>query len=223
MEPAEHRLGDGAVQPPGVPHEPGAELARLVHVMTRIRVECPWDARQTHHSLVKHLIEETAEVVDAIEAGSDDDLREELGDLLLQVVFHAEIARGQGRFDIDAVARGIADKLVHRHPYVFADQDLPDDLAASWESAKQAEKQRSSVLDGVPDALNTLARAAKVVSRIRTQSLLPLPSQPITAAETGEQILSVVARAQACGVDADQATREAVRMLEAQARNAEQH
>lgn len=222
MTPAEPGPGESPINPDRARHEPGAELLRLIQVMTRIRVECPWDARQTHHSLVKHLIEETAEVVDAIEAGSDEDLREELGDLLLQVVFHAEIARGQDRYDIDAVAQGIADKLVHRHPYVFAGQETPDDLSASWESAKQVEKQRSSALDGIPDALNSLARAAKVVSRIRTRQLpLSLPSRPITAEEAGEQILSIVARAQACGIDADQATREAVRMLEARARSAE--
>ena len=102
------------------------EVERLIDVMTALRVGCPWDAEQTHRSLVTYLVEEAAEVVEAIETGSDDHLVEELGDLLLQVVFHAEIARQDGRFSIEDVARGIADKLVARHPYVFGDGDVPE-------------------------------------------------------------------------------------------------
>lgn len=188
------------------------ELARLGEVMARLRAECPWDREQTHASLVTHLIEETAEVVDAIEVGCDDDLREELGDLLLQVYFHAEIARTEGRFDIEDVARGICDKLISRHPWVFAGADDPEDLAQAWEAAKQVEKQRHSVLAGIPDRLDTLARLAKVVSRARAAGLeVPMATEPITAEQVGEQILAIVWRAQASGVDADQATRQALR------------
>lgn len=202
------RLGEGAVE--------------LAAIMARLRVECPWDAEQTHASLVKHLIEESAEVVDAIEIGDDADLREELGDLLLQVFFHAEIARTEGRFDIDDVARGISEKLVRRHPYVFADASTPDDLMGTWESAKQAEKQRTSALEGVPESLSTLARAAKVASRVGHVHLeVGLPDEPITADEVGEAILALVARAAASGVDADQATRVALRALEARVLDAE--
>ena len=190
--------------------------------MARLRQECPWDAEQTHRSLATYLVEETGEVLDAIETGDDTDLREELGDLLLQVIFHARIAENQGRFDIDQVARGISDKLVRRHPYVFADHDVPDDLMVSWEARKRAEKSRSSALDGVPDALSSLARAGKVVSRSRHHGVpLDLPDEPITAEETGRAIVEIVSRAQACGVDADQATRDAVRALERHVRESE--
>ena len=110
-----------------------AELERLVGVMHALREGCPWDARQTHRSLVHYLVEETLEVVEAVEEGDDAQLVEELGDLLLQVVFHAEIAAQEGRFTIEDVARGISDKLIARHPYVFADADVPADLMGSWE------------------------------------------------------------------------------------------
>ena len=102
---------------------PSSELERLREVMARLRVECPWDATQTHASLLPHLIEEAGEVVDAVETGTSEDLEEELGDLLLQVYFHARIAEDEGRFDVEDVARGIADKLIRRHPYVFADAE----------------------------------------------------------------------------------------------------
>lgn len=208
--------------------EPQSQLLRLRQIMTRLRAECPWDAEQTHRSLAKHLIEETAEVVDALESGAsdsqidDEDLREELGDLLLQIYFHAEIARTQQRFSIEDVARGICDKLVRRHPWVFAGQDDPEDMMSTWEAAKLAEKQRASSLDGIADAMATLARASKVVSRTRHVHLpVPMADEPITAAEVGEQILALVQRAQASGVDADQATRDALQALTEQIRAAE--
>ncbi|MCB0922897.1 MAG: MazG family protein, partial [Actinobacteria bacterium] len=136
--------------------------------MHRLRSGCPWDAGQTHASLVRYLVEETLEVVEAIEAGDDDHLAEELGDLLLQVVFHAEIAAETGRFDIEDVARRIADKLVARHPYVFSDAEVPEDLVGSWERAKAAEKARSSALEGIPERLSALTRAHKVIVRARS-------------------------------------------------------
>lgn len=190
------------------------QVARLLDVMARLRRDCPWDAEQTHRSLVTYLIEETAEVVEAIETADDAHLVEELGDLLLQVAFHAQIAADEGRFDIDDVAAGIADKLIARHPYVFAAGDVPDDLDASWEVRKRAEKGRTSALDGIPP-LNALARSMKVVRRTRALDVpLPLPDAPVTAAEVGEGIVALVARAQASGIDADQAVRDAVRALE---------
>lgn len=197
------------------------EVQRLIEVMAALRVGCPWDAAQTHRSLVTYLVEEAAEVVEAIEAGTDTDLVEELGDLLLQVVFHAEIARAEGRFDIEDVARGIADKLVARHPYVFGDGSVPDDLMGSWEARKRAEKGRTSALDGIPP-LNALARTMKVVSRARSHGVeVGLADEPVTASEVGEGIVALVARAQASGVDADQAVRDAVRALEDTIRRAE--
>lgn len=197
-------------------------FARLVAVMHTLRERCGWDAEQTHRSLVTHLVEETAEVVEAVEAGDDALLREELGDLLLQVVFHAEIAAEEGRFAIDDVADGIADKLVRRHPYVFADAAAPEDLMGSWEERKRAEKGRTSALDGIPGPLDTLARAGKVVARARHHRVeVELPAEPVDADEVGQAVLTLVARAQASGVDADQAVRDAVRALEDAVRAAE--
>ncbi len=191
---------------------PAAELQRLVEVMRRLRRECPWDAEQTHESLVGYLVEETLEVVEAIEQGSDAALVEELGDLLLQVVFHAEIAAQQGRFTIDDVARGIADKLIARHPYVFADADVPDDLLASWEQRKRAEKGRTSALDGIPDRMSALTRAGKVLARAGSHGV-PV-STDASAADIGERMLALVVEANDQGIDAEQATRAAVRRLE---------
>jgi XTP/dITP diphosphohydrolase len=198
------------------------ELARFVEVMARLRVECPWDAQQTHRSLVRYLVEETCEVIDAIEAGDDAHLQEELGDLLLQVVFHAAIAAEAGRFDIEDVARGIADKLIERHPWVFTDTDLPDDLNATWEAAKKSAKGRESALDGIPHSLSALSRALKVVSRVRSHGVPDgLPTHPITPDEVGSQALDLVARAQAAGIDPEQAVRDALRDYEDRVREAE--
>lgn len=206
---------------PVIPPEPDAGGVRgLVEVMWRLRRECPWDAEQTHESLVTYLVEEAAEVVDAIETGTPDDLREELGDLLLQVVFHCEIEAQRGGFTLDEVADEIAAKLVRRHPYVFGDAELPDDLLGSWEARKRAEKQRTSALDGIPDSLATLARAHKVIGRSRQHGVAPALSEADDG-DIGAQILSLVARAQEAGIDADQATRQALRALEARIRAGE--
>src|SRR3712207_3136792 len=191
--------------------------------MARLRSGCPWDAQQTHRSLVQYLIEETAETVEAIETDDAELLREELGDLLLQVIFHAEIAaeRPDG-FDIEEVARGIADKLIARHPYVFASGEVPSDLNFTWEQVKAAEKGRSSVLQGIPDELSALARANKIISRSRSRRVdLELPEKAISADQVGEGIVALVARAEACGIDPEQAVRDAVRRLEQQVVQAE--
>jgi XTP/dITP diphosphohydrolase len=202
---------------------PLPELERLVSVMARLRQECPWDAQQTHRSLVQYLIEETAETVEAIEAGDQDHLREELGDLLLQVIFHAELASEQAPgFTVEEVARGIADKLISRHPYVFATAEVPVDLHYTWEQRKAAEKGRTSALQGIPEQLSALARANKIIGKARSRRVeLVLPDEPTTAEEVGAQILTLAARAQASGIDPEQALRDAVRVLEAQVRHAE--
>jgi XTP/dITP diphosphohydrolase len=199
------------------------ELARLIEVMATLRQRCPWDAEQTHRSLVQYLIEETAETVEAIESGNHDHLREELGDLLLQVIFHAEIAQeAEAGFTIDDVAADIADKLIARHPYVFAAEQTPPDLYGSWERRKAAEKGRTSVLEGIPGQLSTLARANKIISRARLREVaIDLSNQPVSADDLGAQVLDLVARAQASGIDPDQAVRDAVRSLEAEVRAAE--
>jgi XTP/dITP diphosphohydrolase len=202
---------------------PLPEVERLVEVMARLRQECPWDAQQTHRSLVQYLIEETAETIEAIEAADQDHLREELGDLLLQVIFHAEIAseRTSG-FTVDDIARGIADKLISRHPYVFATAEVPSDLHFTWEQRKVVEKGRTSALQGIPDQLSALARANKIISRTRSRRVaVALPDEPTSAEEVGAQLLALAARAHAAGIDPDQALRDAVRGLEARVREAE--
>lgn len=192
-----------------------SELERLRGVMAELRIRCPWDAQQTHASLLTHLVEETCEVVDAVELGDDEELAEELGDLLLQVYFHARIAEDEGRFDLDDVARGISDKLVRRHPHVFADDDAPGDIHRSWEVAKRAEKGRTSAIEGIAHSMSAVARAQKVISRTRSHGVnVVLEDEPITAEQVGEQALTLVARAQASGVDADAAIRRALRDLE---------
>jgi XTP/dITP diphosphohydrolase len=219
-----------AARPSGATHP---ELDRLVEVMATLRRQCPWDREQTHRSLVSYLVEETCEVVEAVEAlprGSVDGagpatghLREELGDLLLQVIFHAELASEHGDgFDIDDVAAGISDKLVARHPHVFAAEDAPADLNDVWERRKSQEKGRTSALDGIPQRLSALSRASKIIARSRAHLVpLALPTEEISADDVGRQIIALVARAQAGGIDTEQAVRDALRDLEDEVRDAE--
>lgn len=153
-------------------------VAELVAVMDRLRAPggCPWDREQTHASLLPYVVEEAHELVEAVETGTRDDLLEELGDVLLQVVFHARIAQEHpdSPFDLDDVARRTAAKLVARHPHVFADAHAPDADAvrASWDEIKREEKGRDSTFDGVPPSLGALARAAKLAGRARRAGLL---------------------------------------------------
>jgi XTP/dITP diphosphohydrolase len=201
-----------------------SEVDRLLQVMHRLRRDCPWDAEQTHLSLVPYLVEETCEVVEAIETGTPADLREELGDLLLQVVFHSELAAEEGAFDVQDVAAGIADKLVARHPHVFETEDVPTDLHATWEQRKAVEKGRASALEGIPERLSALARAAKILSRARSRRVplaVPQDVEPITDEALGDALLALVVRAQAAGLDAEQSARTAVRRLEQRVRDAE--
>ncbi len=199
-----------------------SELERLRHIMAELRVRCPWDAEQTHRSLLNHLIEEACEVVDAVETGDDAELVEELGDLLLQVYFHARIAEDEGRFTLDDVARGISDKLIRRHPHVFADEDVPADMWQSWEERKRAEKGRSSALEGIAESLSVIGRAHKVISRSRSHGVaVELADEPLDEDSVGRGIIALVARAQAHGIDADAAARQALRELEDRVRSAE--
>jgi len=147
-----------------------ASLAQLALVMARLRSAdgCPWDLEQTHESLAVHLVEETYEVIDAIDRDEvGPELQEELGDVLLQVVFHAELARQDDRFDLAAVADTIVAKLVHRHPHVFGDVRVggAEEVLRNWEHLKAAEKQRTDPFDGIPPALPALLQAAKVQKR----------------------------------------------------------
>ncbi|QIK84189.1 MazG family protein [Sanguibacter sp. HDW7] len=147
----------------------------LVGTMDRLRSPggCPWDAEQTHESLVRYLLEESAELAEAIETGDRAGLREELGDVLLQVVFHARVAQEDAEepFDVEDVVRDLTAKLVHRHPHVFAGTPLGD-LDAQWDALKAREKRRESVLDGIPAGLGALAAAQKVRGRLRRAGLL---------------------------------------------------
>jgi len=202
------------------------ELERLLAVMHRLRSGCPWDAKQTHESLIHYLVEETMEVVEAVEAGADDQLVEELGDLLLQVIFHAEIAAETGRFTIAEIARGICDKLIARHPYVFSEAEVPADLMSSWERAKAAEKHRTSALDGIPQRLSALSRAHKVIGRAASHGIeLPPPAPAVAeldAAELGAAFVQLAQRAVDLGLDPEQLARGAVRQVEAQIEAIEQ-
>lgn len=147
------------------------ELERLRAIMHRLRAPggCSWDAEQTHESLISNLIEEANETVDAIKRGDDSDMREELGDLLLQVYFHSEIAQETGRFDLDAVAKGISDKLIRRHPHVFGDAVAsdPDEVLKQWDAIKRGEKGEEDVpyLHGTGKGLPALVRGAKLLKK----------------------------------------------------------
>ncbi|HEY7283582.1 MAG TPA: nucleoside triphosphate pyrophosphohydrolase [Actinomycetota bacterium] len=171
--------GDRDGRPEGVPGGPvpssqgGERLLDLVRVMARLRGPggCPWDAQQDHRSLARHLLEEAHEVLDAIDRNDDDRLRDELGDLLLQVVFHAQLAADEGRWDVDDVADGIVRKLIRRHPHVFGDVTVSgaDEVLVNWERIKAEEKGGSGgapgVQDDIPPTLPALARASKVLRR----------------------------------------------------------
>ncbi|MGA5423487.1 nucleoside triphosphate pyrophosphohydrolase [Streptomyces lavendulocolor] len=197
---------------PGSYDLPGARLLDLVEVMDRIRRECPWSSRQTHEGLAKYGIEEAYELVEAIEDGDRDELREELGDVLLQVVFHARIAEEHEEepFSVDDVAGTIVEKLIHRHPHVFGDEraETPEEVKAHWLRTKAVEKRRASVTDGVPLGQPGLALAAKLASRVRTAGLdVALPAGD----GIGYDLLALAARAEAEGVDPEAALRAAGR------------
>jgi XTP/dITP diphosphohydrolase len=216
--------------------ESGDGLRELLAVMDRLRSPggCPWDARQTHASLTEYLLEEAYETVEAIESGNRDDLREELGDLLLQVVFHARIAEEdpEDPWDIDAVARGIVAKLVRRHPHVFDDADATtaEQVEARWHDLKAQEKGRASVTEGIPEALPALLRASKLLARsARLDVPLPADSNPAPDAAAGladedaygDMLLALVAAGRSRGWDAEAALRAAVRRHAVRIRDAE--
>jgi XTP/dITP diphosphohydrolase len=207
------------VGPVGGPQESSGEssLVELVAMMTRLRAECGWKAAQTHRTLAKHLLEETYETIEAIEAldtgGSPDHLREELGDILLQVYLHAAIAAQAGQFDIEDVARGLKEKMLRRNPHVFGDvaETDPARINETWEAVKAAEKERTDLLEGIPLELPALARAAKVLDRLERAGtpVTPVPD----AADLGDRLLALVAEAREAGLDPEQALRDAVRRV----------
>ncbi|GGA61229.1 nucleoside triphosphate pyrophosphohydrolase [Pseudoclavibacter endophyticus] len=226
------------------------ELDRLVDLVARFRGErgCAWYEAQTHASLVKYLIEETHELVEAIESGDAGDIREELGDVLFQVLFHASIGelRGDGRaFGLEDVARDQADKLERRNPHVFGERPTRDmdEIIRLWSDAKAVEKRdRESIVDGVPAGLPALARADKLLGKARQVGLERAGGRAadeagdsgaaraveeathddaeLTTAEAalGERLLGIVREARAAGLDAERALRIAIRQLEARVR-----
>ena len=198
------------------------ELARFHELVRRLRAECPWDREQTHASLARHLLEETYEVLDAVDhvdeaAGAGfEDLEEELGDLLFQVVFHSVLATEEGQFTLADVTRGIHDKLRARHPHVFDPQPGVTDtayLTAEWERRKVEEKGRASVMDGIPSALPALAYAAKVQKKAASQgvdwrTLVDEPDDSIAA-----RLLALVDESRAAGTDPETDLRAASNRL----------
>ncbi|MEU4394717.1 MazG family protein [Kribbella sp. NPDC023855] len=208
---------------------PGARLIDLVRVMDRLRRVCPWDQEQTHESLAKYLLEETYETLEAIDSGDYVHLREELGDLLFQAIFHSRIAEeidpDDDGFSIDDVAGDLVEKLIRRHPHVFADVTVADAAAveANWESIKATEKQRTSVLEGIPLALPALALADKVLGRAAKVLPADLPAVEATddATRIGTALLDLVRQARALGVDPEQALRTTTHHLATQIRTTE--
>ena len=205
-----------------------SELLRLREVMDKLRSPggCPWDAEQTHQSLLKYLLEESYEFIESVENNDRQDMQEELGDLLLQVYFHSRMAEEDTNqpFNIEDVAKSVADKLIRRHPHVFADTkvDNSQDVLENWEKQKALEKGRSSIIDGVPLAQPTLPLAAKVVYRINKLNYsLPI-SQPIKLNDQtnqdqfGEILLGLIAQAVEKGLDPEAALRGATKTLIAQ-------
>jgi tetrapyrrole methylase family protein/MazG family protein len=204
-----------------------AEVARFEQLVATLREKCPWDREQTHQTLTRHLLEETYEVLEAIEhLGPDgegyDHLEEELGDLLFQVVFHATLARESGAFTLGDVARGIHDKLVTRHPHVFGgvDAGTAGEVMANWEQIKKAEKGRESVFDGIPASLPSLLYAHKIVRKAATLGV-ELDPPSLEAAAVGDELLRLVAAARVLDVDPEAALRAAADRLRVLGRAAE--
>lgn len=202
---------------------PGARLLDLVSVMDQLRARCPWVQDQTHRSLVRYLVEESYETVEAIEAGEQEHLREELGDLLFQVVFHARLAEESPDtpFTIDDLTGDLVEKLIRRNPHVFGPEASPEATSAEvenvWDALKAEEKRRTSAVEGVPLALPGLTLADKLLSRttragvhVEIARMRGLPDRP-DAEQVGDALLALVDVARAAEVDPEQALRDACR------------
>jgi XTP/dITP diphosphohydrolase len=203
-----------------------AAIDELLKVMARLRspTGCPWDREQDHRSLRWHAVEEVYELMDAIESGDDHELAEELGDLLLQVVFHCQLARERGAFDFEKVARHIVDKLIRRHPHVFGSSKAKtvEAVWAQWEQIKKAEKkgtrhERPSALDGIPKHLPALLRAEKLLKKARKAGLLdekPKAGPARRRGALGGAIFELVEHAQKQGWSAEELLRMEVQRRE---------
>lgn len=204
-------------------------LSGLVQLVARLRAPdgCPWDADQTHESLLQYLIEETHELIEAVEAGTRADMVEELGDVLYQVLFHADIAAHSDQpFTIDDVADAMIAKMISRHPHVFGDRQASsaEDVVAFWDELKAAEKsERTSVLDGVPAGMPALALAQKTLGKA-SQVDVHVASATVdadTEEAFGQQLMQLVAAARERGWDAERALRHAIRTLQNDVRTRE--
>jgi uncharacterized protein YabN with tetrapyrrole methylase and pyrophosphatase domain len=200
-------------------------INELLRIMARLRSPegCPWDREQDHRSLRWQAVEEVYELMDAIEAGDDHELEEELGDVLMQVVFHCQLAQERGAFEFQDVARHIAEKLVRRHPHVFGQVKVKDvaQVWANWERIKRAEKQgtrhaRPSALDGIPKHLPGLLRAEKLVKKARRAKLVVQPPIPRKATRSGlgRALFQLAAYAQSRGWSAEDLLRAELRKQE---------
>jgi len=188
-------------------------ISDLLDVMARLRAPngCPWDREQDHRSLRWHAVEEVYELMDAIESEDDHEMEEELGDLLLQVVFHCQLAKERGAFDFEQAARHITNKLIRRHPHVFGDVKVKDvdQVWANWEKIKRAEKHgtrhsRPSALDGIPRHLPALLRAEKLVKKARRAKLTgATPRRRLTQAQIGAELFRLASYAQSRGWSAE--------------------
>jgi uncharacterized protein YabN with tetrapyrrole methylase and pyrophosphatase domain len=207
-------------------------LEDLLAIMARLRSPggCPWDREQDHQTLRWHAVEEVYELLDAIDAGDDQEMAEELGDVLLQVVFHCQLASERGAFDFGQVARRIGDKLIRRHPHVFGKVKVKnvDEVWANWEKIKAAEKrgtrhERSSALDGIPRQLPALMRAEKLIKKARKAGLIAA-SKNTRSAKTAlaTRLFDLVAEAQAAGWSAEDLLRAQVKKEERALRKKEQ-
>lgn len=194
--------------------------------MRAVHEKCVWTQQMTHEALLPYLIEEAHELVDAVERGSQDDLREELGDVLWQVLFHSEIAARAGQFSIDDVAQDLADKMIRRHPHVFAGEtaQTPEQVLVLWNAAKAAEKrERTSVLDGVARSMPALAYAQKVLGKASSVGVVApvLPLALESEHDLGVALLALTAMARERGWDAEALLRAEVHRVEDQVRETE--
>ncbi len=204
----------------------------LLQIMSRLRAPdgCPWDREQDHRSLRWHAVEEVYELLDAIEAGDDQEMAEELGDLLLQVVFHCQLAKERGAFDFDRVARHIVEKLVRRHPHVFGNVKVRDvdQVWVNWEKIKKAEKagtrhHRPSALDGIPKHLPALLRAEKLIKKARKAHLLAdaKARRKLSKAAVANQLFALAENAQRHGWSAEELLAAEIKKRERNLRRSE--
>ncbi len=213
--------------------EEGEKFQELVDIMSRLRKECPWDREQTNKSIKNNLIEEAYELLEAIEENNNEAMVEELGDLLLQVVFHSQIKKDEGAFDINDVLKNLIEKLIRRHPHVFGNEDYSSlegkDHLDKWEKIKEKEKKRESILDGIPKRMPALHRAVKVQKKMakvgfdwedpqqvwekvmeEIQELKEAKTKEEIKHELGDVLIAITNLARAYGIDPEEALHQSI-------------